>query len=104
MALPSTCRGILAGLAMNEFSSYIYCECLGTTWTGNLNPARGPIVFFRTQDMADTSKWRHFKLPAPPRPAPELDGHQAKAYAFTQPAHSLAGSGSQYGLGYTRLA
>jgi len=33
---------------MNEFSSYIYCECLGTTWTGNLNPARDPIVFFRT--------------------------------------------------------
>jgi hypothetical protein len=85
---------------MNEFSSYIYCECLGTTWTGNLNPARDPIVFFRTQDMADTSKWRHFKLPA----AAELDGHQAKAYAFSQPAHSLAGSGSQYGLGYIRLA
>ena len=38
-------RGILAGLAILK----LYCECLGTTWTGS--PARDPIVFFRTPDM-----------------------------------------------------
>ncbi len=48
-------KGILAGLAVLK----LYCECLGTTWTGpgNLNSGRDPVVFFRTlaADMADTS-------------------------------------------------
>ena len=67
-------RGILAGLAILK----LYCECLGTTWTGN--PARDPIVFFKTVDMADTGKWK--RLPA------EFDRLQAKAHSFTQPEHS----------------
>ena len=62
-------RGILAGLAILK----LYCDCLGTTWTGN--PARDPIVFFRIADMANTSKWQ--RLPA------EFDKNQAKAYSFT---------------------
>ena len=67
-------RGILAGLAILK----LYCECLGTTWTGS--SARDPIVFFRTMDMADTSKWQ--RLPA------EFDRLQARAYSFTQPGHT----------------
>jgi hypothetical protein len=67
-------RGILAGLAILK----LYCECLGTTWTGNSE--RDPIVFFRTADMADTSKWQR-------QPA-EFDKDQAKAYSFTRPDHS----------------
>ena len=67
-------KGILAGLAMLK----LYCECLGTTWTGN--SSRDPVVFFRTADMADTSQWQ--RLPA------EFDKNQAKAYSFTQPGHS----------------
>ena len=67
-------RGILAGLAILK----LYCECLGTTWTGN--PARDPIAFFRTADMADTSKWQ--RLPA------EFDKRQAKAYSFAPPGLS----------------
>jgi hypothetical protein len=66
-------KGILAGLAILK----LYCECLGTTWTGS--SARDPIVFFRTMDMADTSKWQ--RLPA------EFDRLQARAYSFTQPGH-----------------
>ena len=56
----------------------LYCECLGTTWTGN--SSRDPVVFFRTADMADTSQWQ--RLPA------EFDKNQAKADSFTQPGHS----------------
>jgi hypothetical protein len=67
-------RGILAGLAILK----LYCECLGTTWTGN--PARDPTVFFRTADMANTSKWQ--RLPA------EFEKNQAKAYSFAPPNHS----------------
>ena len=67
-------KGILAGLAILK----LYCECLGTTWTGN--PDRDPVVFFRTSDMADTSRWQ--RLPA------EFDKDQAKAYSFTRPDHS----------------
>ena len=67
-------KGILAGLAMLK----LYCECLGTTWTGN--SSSDPVVFFRTADMADTSQWQ--RLPA------EFDKNQAKAYSFTQPGHS----------------
>jgi hypothetical protein len=66
-------RGI-AGLAILK----LYCECLGTTWTGD--SARDPVVFFRTADMADTSQWR--RLPA------EFDKKQAKAHSFTQPDRS----------------
>jgi hypothetical protein len=66
-------KGILAGLAILK----LYCECLGTTWTGN--PGRDPVVFFQTADMADTSQWH--RLPA------EFDKNQAKAYSFTQPDH-----------------
>ena len=64
-------RGILACLAILK----LYCECLGTTWAGN--SARDPVVFFRTMDMADTSKWQ--RLPA------EFDKSQAKAYSFAPP-------------------
>ncbi len=77
-------RGILAGLAILK----LYCECLGTTWTGNPLAARDPVVFFRTAttvtvDMAaDTSKWQ--RLPA------EFDKRQAKAYSFAQPDHSTS--------------
>jgi hypothetical protein len=67
-------KGILTGLAILK----LYCECLGTTWTGN--PDRDPVVFFRTADMADTSRWQH--LPT------EFDKTQAKAYSFTQPNNS----------------
>ena len=67
-------KGILAGLAILK----LYCECLGTTWTGH--PDRDPVVFFRTTDMADTSQWQ--RLPA------EFDKDQAKAYSFTRPDHS----------------
>ena len=67
-------KGILAGLAILK----LYCECLGTTWTGN--PDRDPVVFFRTSDMADTSRWQ--RLPA------EFDKDQAKAYSFVRPDHS----------------
>jgi hypothetical protein len=66
-------KGILAGLAILK----LYCECLGTTWTGNSDR---DLVFFRTADMADTSQWQ--RLPA------EFDKDQAKAYSFTQPDHS----------------
>ncbi len=72
-------RGILAGPAILK----LYCECLGTTWTGN--PARDPIVFkkfFRTADTADTSKWQ--RLPA------EFDKSQAKAYSFAPLDHPTA--------------
>ena len=64
-------KGILACLAMLK----LYCECLGTTWTGN--SARDPVVFFKTADMADTSKWQ--RIPA------EFDKTQAKAYSFAPP-------------------
>jgi hypothetical protein len=67
-------KGILTGLTILK----LYCECLGTTWTGN--PARDPVVFFRTADMADTGRWQ--RLPA------EFDKTQAKAYSFTQPNNS----------------
>jgi hypothetical protein len=67
-------KGILAGLAILK----LYCECLGTTWTGRSD--RDPVVFFRTADMADTGQWQ--RLPA------EFDKNQAKAYSFTQPDHS----------------
>jgi hypothetical protein len=67
-------KGILTGLAILK----LYCECLGSTWAGN--PGRDPVVFFRTADMADTSRWQH--LPA------EFDKTQAKAYSFTQPHNS----------------
>jgi hypothetical protein len=67
-------KGILAGLAILK----LYCECLGTTWTGNSD--RDPVVFFRTTDMADASQWQ--RLPA------EFEKNQAKAYSFTQPDHS----------------
>jgi len=67
-------KGILTGLTILK----LYCECLGTTWAGN--PDRDPVVFFRTADMADTSRWQH--LPA------EFDKTQAKAYSFTQPNNS----------------
>ena len=67
-------KGILTGLTILK----LYCECLGTTWAGN--PDRDPVVFFRTADMADTSRWQH--LPA------EFDKTQAKAYSFTQPSNS----------------
>ena len=67
-------KGILTGLAILK----LYCECLGTTWTGNSD--RNPVVFFRTADMADTSRWQ--RLPA------EFDKTQAKAYSFTQPNNS----------------
>jgi hypothetical protein len=66
-------KGILAGLAILK----LYCECRGTTWTGN--PGRDPVVFFQTADMADTSRWQ--RLPA------EFDKNQAKAYSLTQPDH-----------------
>ena len=36
-------RGILAGPAILK----LYCECLGTTWTGN--STRDPVVFFEQQ-------------------------------------------------------
>jgi hypothetical protein len=74
MAPPSAHSGILAGLAILK----LYCACLGTTWTGT--PARDPVVFFRTADMADTTTWQ--RLPA------EFDKNQAKAYSFTQPDRS----------------
>jgi hypothetical protein len=67
-------KGILAGLTILK----LYCECLGTTWNGN--PARDPVVFFRTADMADASQWQ--RIPA------EFDKDQAKAYSFTHPGHS----------------
>ena len=69
-------KGTLAGLAILK----LYCECLGTTWTGHSD--RDPVVFFRTADMADTSQWQ--RLPA------EFDKNQAKAYSFTQPDHSAS--------------
>ena len=59
------------------FKLHFSAECLGTTWTGS--PVRDPIVFFRTVDMPDTSRWQ--RLPA------EFDRHQAKARAFTPPDH-----------------
>ena len=65
---------VLAGPAILK----LYCECLGTTWTGN--PARDPIVFFRTADMADTSKWQRLLA--------EFDKNQAKAKSFAPPNHS----------------
>ena len=67
---------VLAGLAILK----LYFECLGTTWTGN--PARGPIVFFRAADMADTSKWQ--RLPA------ESDKNPAEAYSFAESAEPLS--------------
>jgi hypothetical protein len=70
------CAGVLAGLAILK----LYFECLGTTWTGN--PARGPIVFFRAADMADTSKWQ--RLPA------ESDKNPAEAYSFAESAEPLS--------------
>jgi len=79
-------KGILTGLALLK----MYCECLGTTWTGNLD--RDPVVFFRTADMTDTSRWQ--RLPA------EFDKNQAKAYSFTQPDHSTTlNSDRSSGLG-----
>ena len=69
-------RGILTGLAILK----LYCECLGTTWTGS--PARDPIVFFRTPDMMDTRGWK--RLPV------EFDERQAKAFSFTRPSHSAS--------------
>jgi hypothetical protein len=65
---------MLTGLAILK----LYCECLGTTWTGN--PTRDPIVLFRAADMADTSRWQ--RLPA------EFDKNQAKAYSFAPPNRS----------------
>ena len=67
-------KGILAGLAILK----LYCECLGTTWSGN--SVRDPMVFFRTADMADISQWQRILA--------EFDKDQAKAYSFTQPDHS----------------
>jgi hypothetical protein len=79
-------KGILTGLAVLK----LYCEFPGTTWTGNSN--RDPVVFFRTADMADTSRWR--RLPA------EFDKDQAKAYSFTQPNHATnLSSNRSSGLG-----
>jgi hypothetical protein len=79
-------KGILTGLAILK----LYCECLGTTWTGNSD--RDPVVFFRTADMADTSRWQ--RLPA------EFDKDQAKAYSFTQPDHATSlSSNRSSGLG-----
>jgi hypothetical protein len=59
----------------------LYCECLlvGTTWSGN--PARDPVVFFRTADMAGTSTSKWQRLPA------EFEKNQAKAYSFAPPDH-----------------
>ena len=80
-------KGILTGLAILK----LYCECPGTTWTGN--PDRDPVVFFRTADMADTtSRWQ--RLPA------EFDKDQAKAYSFAQPDHATSlSSNRSSGLG-----
>ena len=69
-------KGILAGLAILK----LYCECLGTTWTGNSD--RDPVVFFRTADMADTSQWQRL-VPA------EFDKDQAKAYSVIHPTGTL---------------
>ena len=65
-------RGILAGLAILK----LYCECLGTTWTGS--PARDPIVFFRTpdRDMTDTRGWKCMPV--------EFDDRQATAFSFAR--------------------
>jgi hypothetical protein len=62
-------KGKLTGLAILK----LYCECLGTTWTGNSD--RDPVVYFRTADMVDTSRWQ--RLPGPyqrnlPRTKPKL--------------------------------
>ncbi len=79
-------KGMLTGLAILK----LYCECLGTTWTGNSD--RDPVVFFRTADMADTSRWQ--RLPA------EFDKNQAKAYSFAQPDHATSlSSNRSSGLG-----
>jgi hypothetical protein len=79
-------KGILTGLAILK----LYCECLGTTRTGNSD--RDPVVFFRTAHMADTSRWQ--RLPA------EFDKDQAKAYSFTQPDHATSVSSNRSsGLG-----
>ena len=71
-------RGILAGLAILK----LYCECLGTTWTGS--PARDPIVFLRTPDMMDTKGWKRLTV--------EFDERQAKAFSVTRPSHSASQS------------
>jgi hypothetical protein len=76
IAVPTEHSDILASLAILK----LYCECLGTTWTGN--PARDPVVFFRTVDMADTRKWQ--------RSPGEFDKSQARAYSFAPPDHSTS--------------
>ena len=81
-------RGILAGLAILK----LYCECLGTTWTGS--PARDPIVFFRTpeSDMTDTRGWKRMPV--------EFDERQATAFSFTRQSHSAGQSSNRSsGLG-----
>ncbi len=79
-------KGILTGLAILK----LYCECLGTTWVGNSD--RDPVVFFRTADMADTTRWQ--RIPE------EFDKDQAKAYSFTRPNHSTSlNSDRSSGLG-----
>jgi hypothetical protein len=59
-----------------------FSNCSVNAWAppGQENPARDPIVFVRTTDMADTSKWQ--RIPA------EFDKNQAKAYSFAPPDHS----------------
>ena len=79
-------RGILAGLAILK----LYCECLGTTWTGS--PARDPIVFFRTPDMTDTRGWKRMPV--------EFDERQATAFSFARQSHSAGqNSNRSSGLG-----
>jgi hypothetical protein len=62
-------RGIMASMPILR----LYCQCLGATW--NSRSSRDPVVFFRTSDMADASKW-------PPLP-PGFDRRLPKAFAFT---------------------
>ena len=63
-------RGILAGLAILK----LYCECLGTTWTGN--STRDPVVFFEQQTWqipANGSACQQNLTSVKPKPAHSLN-------------------------------
>ena len=66
-------KGIVACMTILR----LYCHCLGATWNSR---SRDPVVFFRTPDMVDTTKW--------PSLPPGFDRRLPKAYAFTCPEHA----------------